>query len=293
MARLSALWRYPVKSMLGESLTECEVGPSGLEGDRAFALVDLEDGTVASAKNPRKWGVLMSCRATWLGAGTAEITLPDGTTVRTDEPDVDDRLSKVVGRPVRLASTAPDDRTFEEVWPDIGGLAPDDVIQGTTIGTEESGEPLSKMPLGMRAPAGTFFDLYVVHLLTTATLDRLRELAPSATFDFRRYRPNFVIDTEDEPGFVENEWAGRTLEVGGHGSDGGVRLSVAMPAMRCIMTTLPQDDLPRDRETLRAIADHNRVEIAGFFGTWACAGAYADVSSPGSVAVGAPVAVEI
>jgi hypothetical protein len=51
------------------------------------------------------------------------------------------------------------------------------------------------------------------------------------------------------------------------------------------MTTLPQGDLPRDPDTLRAIAKHNRVEIPGL-GTWACAGVYADVTGPGELAVG-------
>jgi uncharacterized protein len=38
------LWRYPVKSMLGEELNASEVSPRGLLGDRAYALVDGGDG---------------------------------------------------------------------------------------------------------------------------------------------------------------------------------------------------------------------------------------------------------
>ena len=280
-ASVAGIWRYPVKSMLGEALSECEVGPAGLVGDRAYALVDAEDGKVASAKNPRKWGVLLDCRAALLDDGV-EITLPDGSTVLADDPDVDDRLSRAVGRPVRLASTAPDDRSFEEVWPDIEGLAPEDVIASTTIG-EQDGERVSQLPLGMGAPPGTFFDLAVLHVLTTATLDRLRELAPAGTFDVRRYRPNVLVDI-GEGGFVEDGWVGRTVALG------GAEMSVTMPTMRCVMTTLPQQGLPRDRETLRAIATHNRRTIAGL-GEWACAGVYGDVSTPGRVQVGDPVSV--
>src|SRR6266536_6702428 len=49
-----ALWRYPVKSMMGEELNASELGEGGLLGDRAYALVDRSDGKVATAKNPRK-----------------------------------------------------------------------------------------------------------------------------------------------------------------------------------------------------------------------------------------------
>lgn len=277
------IWRYPVKSMLGEALDECDIGPMGLTGDRAFALIDAEDGKVASAKNPRKWGVLLSCRAALVDATVVEITLPDGSRVRSDDPDADAALSGAIGRKVRLASTAPDDRAFEEVWPDIAGLAPEEVIARTNIGTEENGERVSQFPLGMASPPGTFFDLSLLHVLTTATLSHLQELGPAATFDPRRYRPNVLVQTETDHGFVENGWVGRTLALGD-----AVQMSVTMPTMRCVMTTLPQEDLPRDRETLRTIAAHNRIEITGM-GEWACAGVYGDVTAGGKLRVGDPV----
>jgi uncharacterized protein YcbX len=141
-----------------------------------------------------------------------------------------------------------------------------------------SGEAISRLEL---AP-GSFFDLAAVHVLTGSTLDRLRSLAPGATFDARRYRPNLALSGAAD-GFVENEWLGRVLAIGGHGA----RLAVSMPTMRCVMTTLAQGDLPVDARTLRTIARHNRVDIPEL-GTWACAGAYADVAAAGEVAVGDP-----
>lgn len=269
--------------MLGEPMTECEVGAAGLVGDRAYALIDAVDGKVASAKNPRKWAALLGCRAAFLDDSVVEISLPDGARVRTDEPDVDSVLSRAIGRQVRLASTAPDERAFEEVWPDIDGLAPVDVIAGTNIGTDEDGQMVSQFPLGSLAPAGTFFDLSVMHVLTTATLARLQAITPTATFDVRRYRPNLLVEVDGEPGFVENDWVGQTLRVGDE-----ARLSITLSTMRCVMTTLAQEDLPRDRDTLRTIASHNRVDITGF-GTWACAGVYADVAASGTIRVGEAV----
>jgi uncharacterized protein len=65
---VAALWRYPVKSMMGEELNSCEVTDRGLLGDRQFAVVDRATGKVGGAKNPRKWGKLLRlpgrlCRA--------------------------------------------------------------------------------------------------------------------------------------------------------------------------------------------------------------------------------------
>jgi uncharacterized protein len=214
----------------------------------------------------------------------AEITLPDGATVRTDEPGVDAAVSAVCGRAVRVSSTPPDGGSYEDVWPDIDGLAPEEMIAGTTVGTNEDGERVSRLPLGLMAP-GTFFDLAAVHVLTSATLAHLQRLAPSATFDVRRYRPNLLLGTEGETGFVENDWVGRTIRAGD-----AAQVTVTIPTMRCVMTTLAQGDLPRDRETLRTIATANRVEIPNL-GTWACAGVYGDVATPGVVRVGDAVSV--
>ena len=63
-----ALWRYPVKSMLGEELQSTQVTDHGLYGDRAYALLDRADAKVATAKNPRKWPNLFAFRATLIRA---------------------------------------------------------------------------------------------------------------------------------------------------------------------------------------------------------------------------------
>src|ERR687885_2481803 len=95
-----ALWRYPVKSMLGEELNASAVTPRGLLGDRAYALVDRADGKVASAKNPRKWPQLFDCRAVFvapprLGANLppVRLTLPDGTILTSTHTDLNQILS--------------------------------------------------------------------------------------------------------------------------------------------------------------------------------------------------------
>lgn len=285
MVAVTALYRYPVKSMLGETLERCRVDERGVVGDRAYALVDVETGTVASAKVPRRWGGLLGFSARCVGepehavAPPVEIMFPDGSVHHSGDADIDAALSATIGRDVRLIASPPGGAGFEEVWPDIDGLAPEAVIAGTRVRDEDTGERVSRFDLAAMAPHPAFFDLAVLHLITTATLRRLRELAPGATFDERRYRPNVVLDSEGD-GFVENAWPGRTIAF-----SGGATATVSIPTMRCVMTTLPQGDLPRDPDTLRTIAKHNRVEIPGL-GTWACAGVYADVTGPGELIVG-------
>ena len=263
-----SLWRYPVKSMMGEELNAAEVAKGGLVGDRAYALVDNSDGKVASAKNPRKWPHLFDFRAALADAPRpgakvppVRITLPDGAIVGSEQPDVHQMLSEVLKREVTLSSSpGPRTATAEEYWPDIEGLDHRDTV--TDFGL----------------PDGTFFDCAFVHLLTTATLDRLRALYPQGRFEVRRFRPNIVVEIPSgEKSFVENGWIGRTITLGDE-----VRLRITEPCPRCVMTTLPQGDLPKDPGILRTAAQYNEVSV----------GVYAAVLRGGTIRRGDPVRIE-
>lgn len=247
LGSIVSLWRYPVKSMLGEELNAAEVTKGGLVADRAYALVDRADGKVASAKNPRKWPQLFDFRAVLADRTKTDaqppvsITLPDGAVINSDQPDINQILSNALKRDVTLDSAAhvPRAATAEEYWPDIPGLAHRDTV--TDFGL----------------PEGTFFDAAVVHLLTTATLDRLHGLYPQGRFETRRFRPNMVVATADgENDFVEDAWIGKTLAIGDT-----VRLSITAPCFRCVMTTLAQGDLPNDPGILRAPAQHHKAAV--------------------------------
>ncbi len=65
IGEVTSLWRYPVKSMMGEQLMDAYFTPQGMLGDRAYALIDRATGKVASAKNPRKWPTLFSFSASY------------------------------------------------------------------------------------------------------------------------------------------------------------------------------------------------------------------------------------
>jgi uncharacterized protein YcbX len=241
--RVVAIWRYPVKSMMGEELNASDVSDRGLFGDRAYALVDVETGKVVSAKNPRKWGNMFEFRASYIESSVdaqapppVRITFPDGSQAIGGRDDVDRLLSEGVGRPVRLAATSAEGRPKSEgYWPDEEWL--------------EARDRVFEFPL----PPGTFFDVAPVHLLTTATLDRLRAVRPSGRFEASRFRPNFVVEVPaGADGFVEDAWVDRTVAIGDE-----VRLRVTGPCPRCVMTTLGQGDLPKDPGILRAAVEHN------------------------------------
>lgn len=289
-----ALFRYPVKSMLGESIPRATITERGILGDRAYAILDTETGVIASAKVPKRWKDLLSFSARFVAepvhgdaAPPVEITFPDGSTLRSDDEGIDTALSTALGRDVTLISVPPEGSYFEELWPDIEGLTPQQLaprrlIEETTVRHEDSGEVISKFDISAFGAPGTFFDLSSLHVLTESTLDRLRELAPDATFDARRYRPNIVL-RGDDAGFVENGWPGSSATIGDTAT-----IAYSFATMRCVMTTLGQQELPEDADTLRTIARNNRIEIPQIGGTWACAGVYAEVAVPGEIAVGDP-----
>jgi uncharacterized protein len=257
---LASLHRYPVKSMMGEDLNAAHVTKRGLSGDRCYALCDKETNKVVSAKNPRKWPNLFNYRAEYMSPPSdgellppVRVMLPNGDFAVSNSPGFAMTLSATLGRPVTLLSAAPKDAHLEEYWPDMEELANRDVV------TDEA------------MPEGTFFDLTILHVFTTGTLDRLRELNPHSRFEPRRFRPNLIIDTGSREGFVENEWVGKTIAIGAE-----VRIQVTGPCPRCVMTTLPQGDLPKDPGILKTAAKHNEVHV----------GAYASVVQAGTIRIG-------
>ena len=267
-----ALERYPVKSMMGEALNAVEVSEVGLLGDRAYAIRDISDGKIASAKNPRKWPDMFCFRAAFVDPPQSgvdvppvRITLPDGAIVTSDQADISQILSRALSREVTFAAATVSRPSgsiahAEEYWADIEGLEHRDIVTDFAL------------------PERTFFDTAVVHVLTTATLDCLREAYPSGRFEPRRFRPNIVVQTENgEKDFFENAWIGKVLAIGD-----SVRLSITGPCPRCVMTTLPQDDLPKDVGILRAAAQHNRANV----------GVYASVMQGGKIRRGDSVGVE-
>ncbi len=243
---VATLWRYPVKSMLGEELEASEITERGLLGDRAYALLDVESGRVASAKNPKKWAKLLSFQATYTETPAREtlppvrVSLPDGGSVVSEAIDTSSILSGLLGREVQLLASAPQTASLDQYWPNVEGTAYQEAITELVL------------------PSGTFFDSCSIHALTTATLAKLQSLYPEGHFEPCRFRPNILIKpVADGAAFVEDAWVGRVLAIGDD-----VRLSIDTACPRCVVTTLAQAGLPNDLGILRTTAQHNNV-IAG------------------------------
>jgi uncharacterized protein YcbX len=262
-----SIWRYPVKSMMGEELNSSYVTERGLIGDRVYAIIDQQTGKVASAKNPGKWGKLFDFRAAFIDSPqTVEnippvrITLPDGSQIFSNHDEIDGTMSKVLGREVSVMKASLEKPSYEEYWPDIEGLAKREIV------TDEA------------MPPQTFFDIAVIHLLTTSTLDRLRELYLGGRFEIRRFRPNIVVESaSEEKDFIENSWVDKKVAIGED-----IVLKVIGPCTRCVMITLPQGDLPKDLGILRTVAKYNQVH----------AGVYASVHRGGTIRRGDIVQLE-
>jgi len=278
---LVSVLRYPVKSMMGEELAAADVMEGGLVGDRAYALIDNSTGKIASAKNPRKWARMFDCHASFVEpprqghpVPPVWIMLPDGSNITSDQPDANAVLSCFFEREVTLAKTAPDSPALEEYWPDIDGLAHRETV------TDES--------IALSAPKGSFFDYAVAHVITTNTLNRLRDLYPQGRFEARRFRPNIIVAVgKGEPDFVENSWVGLTVEIGET-----LLLKVTNPCPRCVMTTLPQADLPQDHGILRTAAQHNKPYVPALGSAMPSVGVYATVLRSGTVRRGDPVRMQ-
>ncbi len=278
---IQALWRYPVKSMLGEELEVADLSQGGIVGDRAYAIRDKETGKIASAKHPKLWPDLLGCRAAFTepprpgeALPPVQIELAGGEVVRSDAADVDTVLSRFFGRDVELARAAQNGYTIDQYHPDEENYDPEghrDQVVEAQLGAAF----FNQRGLPSAVSEGSFFDLFPVSVLTTSSLDQLGELEPDSLFDARRFRMNVIVNSR-ERGFVENDWVGRTLALGDD-----VRIGVALPDPRCVMPSLEQEDLPRDPRILKALAKHNRIDVAGSL--YPCAGVYAVAEAAGTI----------
>ena len=290
LGAISALWRFPVKSMLGEQLATLDLTDSGVLGDRAYALVDLETGKVVSAKSTKLFPDVLACQAAFVESPqlgeefpAVLITLPNGSSLTSDSRGADSFLSEFFKRKVTLARTAPADFTIDMYHPDLGELqadGPRDTVMDQKLGSALYAE----LGLPSAVPAGSFFDCYPISILSTSTLSQLSDLRPESQFDQRRFRMNLIVDSI-ERGFIENSWVGHDLRIGN-----SAELSVAVPDSRCVMTTLAQAELPKDIEILRTLARHNKIQVGT--SQVPCAGVYATVKNPGLINVGDQVLME-
>jgi uncharacterized protein YcbX len=271
--KISQLWSYPVKSMIGERLDSIDLDTLGVVGDRAWAARDLERGGIRGAK---KIGALMELAAADVGDGHVEITLPDGSTVRSTDADVDERLSAALEHPVRLEALRPATELdhYRRGEPDSDDFMAE--LRGVFGRLDDEPLPdLSVFPeavLEYESPPGTYYDAYPLMVMTEQALSALASAVPGSVVDVRRFRPSFVIDAGDtstpNPGHPEFDWVGRSARIG----SAVVEFIAACP--RCVMITRRIDDTtPQDRAVLRHVVRDLDQNV----------GVYANITTPGTI----------
>ncbi|MET8758740.1 MOSC N-terminal beta barrel domain-containing protein [Lentzea sp. NPDC004782] len=236
---VTGLWRYPVKSVGGEQVERLRFTADGVQGDRAFAIATRTGGRVLTARRSPE---LLEATARRLG-DAVELTLPDGSTVHSDDPESADRLSDWLHLDVELRRPSGQAVQVEEYLTESAKLA------------------------SFELPQWGFVDESPVHVLSEDLLAQGREWHPDGVWDVRRFRPNVVLSAGELPqrGPIA---AGRVL------------LDVTGPCRRCVMISMAQRGLAKDRELLRAVVTRSDKTF----------GVYANVLRTGVVCTGDQVA---
>jgi len=254
MMHVAELWRFPVKSMQGQSVERLALDTAGAVGDRLWGVIDLEAGKVLSAKRTAS---LLDAQATLDDAtGAVTITLPDGAELAAGDPATDTALSAWLGKDVRLSGPGTEAIAYE--------LTMDPTDDGSEV-------------WDFATPPGSFVDLAAAHLLTTASVAAAAAAYPEGQWSVRRFRPTVLIDSGDADGFIEDDWVGHEVQVG------AAVCSPFMPTPRCAMPTRAQSvhGLDRDTKISRTLTDVHRNDL----------GVYCSVAAAGAIAVGDPVTI--
>ena len=274
-ASVATVYRYPVKSMMGETLSEADIGEAGIPGDRGWAVRDEKRGGIRGGK---KIPQLMTLAAK---SGTAAplITAADGNSASASYERINDWLSDKLNHPVTLwpllpanqldhyRRGAPDTEDFEQELRAVFGRLPDEPLPDLA-GFEEL--------LEFESPPGTYFDAFPISIISQQSLNTMNQLEGESRFDVRRFRPNLLVDVpgSDHP-FPEQAWVGKTLAIG------SVTLKIDTTCPRCAMTTHGFDDLPQDPQIMRNLVANSEGNL----------GIYASVVKVGKVATGDSVTV--
>ena len=268
---IAELWRYPVKSMLGERVPELSVTSRGAVGDRAWALRDLVSGRVASAK---KYPRLLAFRAVYETEpmpeepGKIQIEAPDGHRFAPDDRGASTIVSEIVGARLQFEDCAGSDEKT--------GIDPQTVFGDVPVGELKPEWTPETVPDYFQLMSGSFLEVGPLFLVTSGSIKHLRMLqGGTARIDQRRFRPNIYVEAERAGGgFVEDSWLEKRLILGQ-----GVELDELQPTLWCVTSTLAQEDLPRDLSILRTAAQHHK----------GCLGVYVSVHVGGTVRLGDPV----
>ena len=274
-ALVTTIYRYPVKSMMGETLRETDIGEAGIQGDQGWAVRDEQRGGIRGGK---KIPQLMALAAQ-SGPAAPLITAQEGDSASASSEGINEWLSDKLGHPVTLwpllpadqldhyRRGAPDTEDFEQELRAVFGRLPDEPLPDLA-GFEEL--------LEFESPPGTYFDAFPISIMSQQSLNTMNQLEGESQFDVRRFRPNLLIDIPDtDHPFPEQAWVGKTLSIG------SVTLKIDTTCPRCAMTTHGFHDLPQDAQIMRKLVANSEGNL----------GIYASVVQAGKVTAGDSVSV--
>ena len=285
---VSEIWRYPIKSFGGEKLASTELLGVGIPYDRYWAIRDVDTGELLGG---RSMGELMLfsvqfCEPPTENQQIAEIRFPDGSTLRTDDRNIDLRLSQALERRVTLSPVRKASETDYYKRPQSFEFTPD--IIRRSFGLDDD-EPLTDLSGHSKASAnyikswqtyrtrpGTHFDTSTLHILTEASLRYIASLLPEADIGVHRFRPNILVDDSEnavEP--IEFDWVNKQLQIG------SASIDITWETVRCIMTTRAQSAAPKAPLIMRTLVKNTKQNL----------GVCAEVLSSGRISVGDAVSI--
>ena len=278
LGKVDSIFRYPVKSMMGEKIEETCVTSNGVLGDRVWAVRDEVRGGIRGAK---KIPHLMQLSAAYVveptehGSEPAEVTLADGEVIRTDDQNINARLSQALDHKVTIwpimpkeqldhyRRGAPDSDDLETELRQVFGRTADEPLPDLSIFPPEI--------LEYESPPGTYFDAFPILILSKKSLAVMNQRLPGSIFDQKRFRPNLLIEDFNGVGdFPEEAWEGFRLKVG----SAVLKAEVVCP--RCVVTTHGFEKLPKDPSIMRGLVKENNGNL----------GLYASVEEAGRLAAG-------
>ena len=245
VGKLKEIWRYPVKSLGGNTVESAHVHKYGIAGDRGWALIDSNTGDICSAK---QISALLKLTARYQFEPSEKVAyrddvppvaiqFPDGRELVGSEEQAA-AISEFTGRQLMLHSLEPPQNIdhYRRSKPHSKEFmkALTDIIAEGNSEFEDFDQGISSTLMECFCPPGTYYDVFPLHLLTTATLQHMTEKS-GELFDHRRFRPNLLVETENDiDGITEFDWVGKSLRVG------EVLLKVESRTIRCSMPTHEQ-----------------------------------------------------
>lgn len=248
IGRLESVWRYPVKSMPGESLPEAYVDFAGVLGDRLYAVHHAGAPKAFPFLTARSRKEMLRFRPKFR---RPELTLaPDNLTeAETRGPGVTPLFP--TNEDLSLEIEAPNGRTLSASDPALPGLIAGDQLDASDLTIIRSDRAMT--------------DCRPLSLLATQTVDGIGR-AVGVTLDKRRFRENLYLDLHSAESFAEDAFVGRRLRIGPK-----LTVHVLERDIRCRMISIDPASLDENPEILRYVA-RNHDNTAGVYAAVLVAG---------------------